>query len=353
MTKWTARDMPDLSGRWAVVTGGNSGLGYETALELACHGASVILAARSPERGEAAAERIRAAGGTACELRQLDLTSLASIETFSESVLADRQPIDILVNNAGIMAVPRALTADGFESQFGTNFLGHFALTARLWPALVAAPAARVVTVSSGVALVGRIDLDDLNGERRYGPWRAYAQSKLADLLFALELDRRMRRHGLPVVSVAAHPGFAATNLQAKAAGNHAGTTTEAAGPAAGNPPSGETATPGPAPGRNNSPLGTVLAVLHGLEAGVIATGTRLTAQPAWQGALPLLFAATDPAVVGGSYLGPDGPLGQRGFPKVVSPPRQARDAATASRLWAAAEELTGVTFPLPATVPS
>lgn len=348
MAKWTASDMPDLAGRRVVVTGGNSGLGYETALELARHGASVVLAARSPERGEAAAQRIRAAGGASCEFRQLDLASLHSIERFAESVSVGRQPIDILVNNAGIMAVPRAVTTDGFESQFGTNFLGHFALTARLWPALVAAPAARVVTVSSGVALVGRIDLQDLNGERRYGRWRAYAQSKLADLLFALELDRRVRRHGLPVMSVAAHPGFAATNLQAKAAGSHAGAT-----PGAGSPTAGGTTAPGPSPGHSGSPVAALLAVLHGLEAGVIQAGTRLTAQPAWQGALPLLFAATDPAVVGGSYIGPDGPLGQHGFPKVVSPPRQARDAATASRLWAAAEDLTGITFPLPAVARS
>jgi len=348
MTKWTASDMPHLAGRRAVVTGGNSGLGYETALALACHGASVILAARSPERGELAAQRIRAAGGASCEFRQLDLASLVSIERFAESVSVDRQPVDILVNNAGIMAVPRAVTADGFESQFGTNFLGHFALTALLWPALVAANAARVVTVSSGVALVGRIDFQDLNGERRYGRWRAYAQSKLADLLFALELDRRVRRHGLPVTSVAAHPGFAATNLQAKAAGSY-----ESATPEAVSPTTGGTATPEPSPGHSGSPLGAVLAVLHGLEAGVIQASTRLTAQPAWQGALPLLFAATDPAVSGGSYIGPDGPLGQRGFPKVVAPPPQARNAATASRLWAAAEELTGITFPLPATARS
>lgn len=208
MRGWTADDIPDMAGRRAIVTGANSGIGYHTALQLARHGASVVLACRSAERGLRAFERVKAAApDAAITLGSLDLADLSSVRRFAAE---QQEPLDILVNNAGVMAIPRRTTADGFEMQFGTNHLGHFALTGLLLPALQAAPSPRVVTVTSGVAWTGRLRFDDLQGERGYRRWAAYGQAKLANLLFAKELDRRVS--GL--TSVAAHPGYAATNLQ-------------------------------------------------------------------------------------------------------------------------------------------
>ncbi len=222
MTRWTASDIPDLSGRRAVVTGASSGIGLVTAEELARHGAAVVLAVRDHAKGEAALDRIRvgldgAAGAGPVTQVHLDLADLGSVHRFASDI--GRDPLHLLVNNAGVMAIPRRLTADGFEMQLGTNHLGHVALTLALLPALVrgggTASASRVVTVSSSMHRAGRIDVADLMGERRYGRWRAYSQSKLANLHFAFELQRRLDSAGLPVASYAAHPGYAATNLQA------------------------------------------------------------------------------------------------------------------------------------------
>ena len=310
MPGWTAADIPDQSGRVALVTGGNSGLGYQAVLQLARHGARVLLAARDHARGAAALERLAAAGVPAghAELVQLDLADLTSVERFSTGFLAGGQGLDLLANNAGVMAIPhRETTAQGYERQFGTNHLGHFALTGRLLPALVQRPGSRVVTVSSNMhKRASRIDFDDLQAERAYQPWHAYEQSKLANAMFVLELDRRLRAAGLDVVSAGAHPGFAATNLQVT-------------GPRSGG---------------------------AGLMARGMGLATRLFAQPARDGALPVLYAATAPSVHGGEYFGPDGPGEMRGrHPKLVQFSRAAHDEAAAGRLWTVSEELTGVTF--------
>lgn len=307
---WTADDIPALTGRRVVVTGANSGLGLVTAMELARHGAQVTMAVRDTTRGEAAAAGVRAVAPDAgqVEVRRLDLADLASVRAFSDSWSQDHPDgLDLLVNNAGIMAIPRRLTADGFETQFGTNHLGHFALTALLFPALVAVPHARIVTVSSQAHRFGKMDFDDLMGERRYSAWGAYGQSKLANLLFTSELQRRIDIAGIPLKALAAHPGFARTNLQS-------------VGP---RERYGERAT-------------AVTSVMN-----------RLLAQSAEMGALPQLFAATAPELPGGSYIGPDGFLEQRGHPTIVGRSAAAQDASAARRLWQVSEELTGVTFPI------
>jgi NAD(P)-dependent dehydrogenase (short-subunit alcohol dehydrogenase family) len=306
MAPWTVADIPDLSGRTAVVTGANSGLGFESALALAGAGASVVLACRDPAKGADALERIRRAELDAeVALVPLDLADLASVAAFADAYRAGHGGLDILLNNAGVMAIPRRETADGFEMQFGTNHLGHFALTGLLFEALAARPGARVVTVSSQAALMGRLRFDDLQGTRRYGRWTAYAQAKLANQLFTLELDRRATRHGIDLVSVAAHPGYAATNLQSVG------------------------------PQMSGS----------GVTERLSALGNRVLAQSAADGALPSLFAATAPGVAGGQYFGPDGRFGTRGHPKAVTFVRAARDPDAARRLWAVSEELTGVRF--------
>lgn len=309
-TSWTADDIPALTGRRVVVTGANSGLGLVTAMELARHGAQVTMAVRDTTRGEAAAAGVRAVAPDAgqVEVRRLDLADLASVGSFADSWSQDHPDgLDLLVNNAGIMAIPRRLTADGFETQFGTNHLGHFALTALLFPALVAVPHARIVTVSSQAHRFGKMDFDDLMGERRYSAWGAYGQSKLANLLFTSELQRRIDIAGIPLKALAAHPGFARTNLQA-------------VGP---RERYGERAT-------------AVTSVMN-----------RLLAQSAEMGALPQLFAATAPELPGGSYIGPDGFLEQRGHPTIVGRSAAAQDTAAARRLWQVSEELTGVVFPI------
>ena len=309
MAGWTADDIPDQSGTTVLVTGGNSGLGYETVLQLARKGARVLVAARDRARGTAALERLGAeAPGSQAELAQIDLADLTSVERFADGFLAGDQELDVLINNAGVMAIPhREITAQGYERQFGTNHLGHFALTGRLLPVLARRPGRRVVTVSSNQHKRAKgIDFDDLQGERGYRPWGAYAQSKLANAMFVLELDRRLRAAGLDTVSAGAHPGFAHTNLQVS-------------GPRSG---------------------GTSL-VARGMGA-----ATRLFAQPARDGALPTLYAATAVDVHGGDYFGPDGPGEMRGHhPTPVQFSAAAHDQAAAARLWAVSEELTGVTF--------
>jgi len=297
--KWTAADIPDQSGRLVVVTGANSGLGRSTAWELARAGATVVIAARNTDKGEEAAERIRQDVPEA-ELRvqQLDLADLGSVRSFAEGLEHDR--VDVLINNAGVMAPPRRLTKDGFESQFGTNHLGHFALTGRLLPRLLAAPAPRVVTLSSGAHRFGRINFSDLQGERRYIAWLAYGQSKLANLMFAFELQRRAIEAGTALESMAAHPGYSATNLQFAAP---------------------------------RLPDRMVMAVTN-----------RLVAQSAEMGALPTLYAATA-ELPGGTFVGPDGFMEQRGHPKVVTGAGKAYDEAAQRRLWDVSEELTGVHY--------
>ena len=311
MAGWTADGIPDQSGKTVLVTGGNSGLGYETVLQLARKGARVLLAARDRGRGAAALERLGAeAPGNQAELAEIDLADLTSVERFAAGFLAGGEGLDLLINNAGVMAIPhRETTAQGYERQFGTNHLGHFALTGRLLPALARRPGGRVVTVSSNRhKSAKRIDFDDLQAEHGYRPWGAYDQSKLANAMFVLELDRRLRAVGLDIVSAGAHPGFAHTNLQVS-------------GPRSG---------------------GTSL-VARGM-----GLATRLFAQPARDGALPTLYAATAADVHGGDYFGPDGPGEMRGHhPKLVQFSAAAHDQAAAARLWAVSEELTGVTYPV------
>lgn len=291
-SRWTAADLPDLTGRTAVVTGANSGIGRVTALELARAGAAVTLAVRDTSKGRAAAEGMTGD----VTVRRLDLADLASVRAFAE---ATDGPVDLLIDNAGVMATSERRTTDGFELQIGTNHLGHFALTNLLLPQLTD----RVVVVSSGLHRNGRIDLDDLNFEhRRYRPWGAYSQSKLANLLLVLELERRLTEAGSTVRAVAAHPGYAATDLQRR--------------------------------------TGSTIANLAG------AFGNRLLAQSAAMGALPTLYAATQD-VAGGTYIGPDGFQHMRGHPAVDAPAPRALDAETARRLWDLSEQLTGVPWPL------
>jgi NAD(P)-dependent dehydrogenase (short-subunit alcohol dehydrogenase family) len=290
-SRWTAADIPSQTGRTAVVTGANSGLGLATARELARAGASVVLAVRNLERGAQAAESIEGD----VTVRQLHLADLASVRAFADGWTGD---LDVLVNNAGIMMVPAGRTADGFELQFGTNHLGHFALTNLLLPHVTD----RVVTVSSGLHRSGVIDLDDLNWRRRaYNATAAYGQSKLANLLFTLELQRRLTAAGSPVRALAAHPGYSATNLQGRT-------------------------------GNRVADGGMRLANL-------------VIAQSDARGALPTLAAATRD-LPGGSYLGPDGFQEMRGYPVLVGRSAAAGDPELARRLWEASVELTGTDLP-------
>jgi len=297
-TTWTEADIPDQSGRVAIVTGANSGIGYEAAAALARRGAAVILACRNTTNAGAAADRM--GGSTAVE--QLDLSSLSSVRDFAERIHANHPKVDLLVNNAGVMWTPRSTTAEGFELQFGTNHLGHFALTGLLLDLLLPVAGSRVVTVSSYAHKTGRIHFDDLQLERGYGRHRAYAQSKLANLMFTYELQRRLEASGAPTIAVAAHPGTAHTELTKNA--------------------------PGP---------------LHALNK---AFG-RVVAQTSAMGALPTLRAATDPNVKGGEYYGPSGIGEQHGPPKLVTSTRRSHDKADQQRLWDISEKLTGVTFPV------
>jgi NAD(P)-dependent dehydrogenase (short-subunit alcohol dehydrogenase family) len=300
--KWTAADIPDQEGRTAVVTGANSGLGLAAARELARAGADVVLACRNTAKGDAAAATVAAETvGAKVEVRALDLAGLESVREFAARFSAERGGLDILLNNAGVMAAPRRETADGFESQLGTNHLGHFALTGLLLSQLEGRENARVVTVSSTAHKFGRIRFDDLQGERSYRRWRAYGQAKLANVLFALELDRRLSAAGSTVKSLAAHPGYAATNLQS--------------------------ASPPP------------------VERAIFRVTNLLLAQSAEQGALPSLYAATLPNLGGGLFVGPDGFEEQRGYPRVTKPAKAGRDEQTAKRLWTVSEELTGVGY--------
>ncbi|MEB3299001.1 MAG: oxidoreductase [Candidatus Sericytochromatia bacterium] len=302
---WLLAEIPELDGRVALVTGANSGIGLEAARLLAMRGVRVWMACRSAERGEQALAAIRAVVPEAhIDLIPLDLASLGSVRAAAETLAEELGSLDLLINNAGVMALPRGVTAEGHELQFGTNHLGHFALTALLWPLLTAAPAARVVNVSSMVHRMGKIAFEDLMGVRRYDKWGAYAQSKLANLLFTLSLTERRRRHEFPVVPVACHPGYAATNLQSggpKAAG---------------------------------SGLGEAMANL----------GNRVFAQSPLMGALPTVKAAAGGGILPGDYIGP-AMGGLRGFPRKEQPAPHAQDAKAAERLWQESERLVGFVF--------
>jgi NAD(P)-dependent dehydrogenase (short-subunit alcohol dehydrogenase family) len=306
MATWTTSDIPDQSGKLAIVTGATGGLGLETALALAGAGAEVILAGRNPAKGRAAETLIRGRYNKAnVRFELVDLANLASVAAFAGRMQAAGRPIDILVNNAGIMALPkRETTTDGFEAQFGTNYLSHFALTAQLLPLLSAAKA-RVVQVSSMAHRGGKIRLGDLNYVQGYKPWAVYSQTKLAMLMFALELDRRSEAHGWGLTSVAAHPGAASTDLIAN-------------GPGAG-------------------PGGIVSSISHLV--------VKLIGHSAAAGALPQLMAATMPGVRGGQYFGPQGWQELKGPPGPGKIELQARDTDVAAKLWAASETLTGVAF--------
>jgi len=307
MAKWMANDIPDLSGRTAVVTGANSGIGFWTAFHLAAKGARVVMAVRSPERGGRAQLEILAMHPAAqLDVVPLDLASFESVSDFS-AVFSERYTaLDILVNNAGVMAIPFRRTADGFEMQFGVNHLGHFALTGLLMPRLLAAPAARVVTVSSMVHRQGKMDFENLNGERRYSPWGAYCQSKLANLLFAYELQRRAEAAGVSLISVAAHPGYARTKL----------------------------------------PLTGPEMEGSWLKRSFWALANVLVAQSAAQGALPSLYAATAPDVQGGDFIVPNF-FGWRGYPVKAKSSDASYNQADAARLWEISGQVTGVQFSL------
>src|SRR6516164_8572063 len=297
--KWTSDDVPGQHGRLAVVTGANTGLGFETARVLAARGASVVLAGRDTEKGKAAAARIAGtAPGADVTVQPLDLASLDSIRAAAAELRASHPRIDLLINNAGVMFPPRQATRDGFELQFGTNHLGPFALTGLLLPQMLPVPGSRVVTVSSlAHRLRARINFGDLQSERSYRRVAAYSQSKLANLMFTCELARRLAGAGT-TIAVAAHPGLASTELT-----------------------------------RNSSAASAALA--------------RLISQKPAMGALPVLRAATAPGVLGGRYYGPGRLLGTRGYPELAESSGQSHDTAIQRRLWTVSEELTGVTFPV------
>ncbi len=304
--KWTTDSIPDLTGKIAIVTGGNSGLGYETALALVQKGAQVIVASRDPNKGAEAVTKIQATRpkGSAIFM-QLDLANLASVRAFAEKFSGQFKTLDLLINNAGVMAIPYRTTADGFEMQFGTNHLGHFALTGLLLPIILRTPKARVVTVSSSLHRSGHINFDDLNPKANYKEGRAYSQSKLANLLFTYELQRKFKAHGSDAIAVAAHPGYAATNLQS-------------AGPRM---------------------SGSVLRERF------MQFGNAVFAQSAAMGALPTLFAAVSPTLHGGEYIGPDGFMEMRGYPMVAKSNAESYDVSVAQRLWTVSEQLTGVQY--------
>jgi NAD(P)-dependent dehydrogenase (short-subunit alcohol dehydrogenase family) len=300
--KWTAADVPDQSGRIAIVTGANSGLGYDTAAILADKGAHVVLAVRNLDKGKEAVDRIKAASPNAVvALQALDLSSLDSVRKAADELRAAHPRIDLLINNAGVMYVPtRETTKDGFEMQFGTNHLGHFALTGLLLDNMLSVDGSRVVTVSSvGHRLMARIHFDDPHLQRKYNRVEAYGQSKLANLMFTYDLQRRLKLKGVPTVALAAHPGFSDTEL------------------------------------------------MRYLPDFIPDFVWKIGTQPADKGALPTLRAATDPGAQGGQYYGPDG-LGEvKGSPKVVASSAQSHNEELQRRLWTMSEELTGVTYPV------
>lgn len=302
-TKWSVNDMPSLEGQVWVVTGANSGLGLESARALAQKGATVVMGCRDPNRAQGAAEDVKKTAPTAkLELESLDLASLKSIEDFAARMAKAHPALDGLINNAGVMATPRKTTADGFELQLGTNHLGHFALTMRLLPLLEGAKAPRVVNVSSDLHKRGDLHFDDLMLEKSYSPWGAYGNSKLANLLFTYELGRKLQAAGKKTITAAAHPGYAATNLQG---------------------------------GTGSAFMGFLMNI-----------GNAVLAQSAAMGALPQLYAATASDVKTGEYFGPGGFMGMKGHPVKVDSNERSKDPTAAAELWKASEKLTGLAFP-------
>jgi len=295
--RWIEENIPDQSKELALVTGANSGLGYEVSRGLALKGATVVMACRSLKKGEEAAAKIRDENPSGeVRLMQLDLADLESVKQFVETFRSEYSHLDVLLNNAGVMATPYGTTEDGFELHFGINHLGHFALTGQLLDLLEHTSGSRIVTVSSYTHWFGWINFGDLNGEKFYYKWLAYFQSKLANLLFAYELRRKLSQHGKETISVAAHPGYAATNLQ-----QHSALYSKVMNP--------------------------------------------IFAQSQEMGALPILYAATRPEIKGGEYIGPDGFLGQRGYPHKARSSKRSHNKETAERLWKVSEELTGVEY--------
>jgi NAD(P)-dependent dehydrogenase (short-subunit alcohol dehydrogenase family) len=295
--------MPVQSGKVVVITGANSGLGFETASALAEKGAAVVLAVRSEEKGIQAADLIKSAHTRAnVRVMQLDLSELASIKKFAEDFQRNYDGLSILINNAGIMIPPFRMTKDGFESQFGSNHLGHFALTGLLLPRLLATPGSRVVTLSSIAARSGKIDFSNLDGSKGYSAMRFYGQSKLANLLFAKELQNKFNAHGTDSLSVACHPGLSHTNLLSRNSGKQA--------------------------------------------SGLMRLLSRLVSQPASMGSLPTLYAATEPALKGGEYIGPDGSGGRKGYPAPDRYGDKLYDPQVSEKLWNVSEALTGIRYP-------
>lgn len=304
--QWTVRDIPDQTGKIALITGANSGLGYETALALAGKGAQVIMACRSLAKGNEARQHVRAQFPDASvEVMQLDLGSLTSVRQFAKTFTDRYNRLDMLINNAGIMAPPRQETADGFEAQFGINHLGHFALTGLLIETITQTPASRIVNVSSSAQYMGKINFDDLQHTRSYSRYLVYSQSKLANVLFTFELQRRLEQAGFDTISVVTHPGFSSTHLQ----------------------------------------INTANATGSKLERFTYGVMMPSVAQSQAQGALPQLYAATVPGVKGGEHFGPDGFLQMRGYPTRHRAARAAYNAADAKKLWEVSERLTGVEY--------
>ena len=303
--RWSEGDIPDLTGRVIMVTGANSGIGYEAARAFAQHGAHVVLACRNRTKADAAvASIVDVTTNPSLEVLDIDLADLDSVAGAAKQFVADHDRLDVLVNNAGLMALPHQTTAQGYEMQFGVNHLAPFALTGHLLDLLLATEGSRVVAISSMGHRPGKIHFDDLQSEKRYSPWVAYFQSKLANLLFTYELQRKLALHGQSTVAVAAHPGGSRTNL-----------------------------------GHEN-PGGVVNSV-----ANFSRPLIEKMMQPAAMGALPTMRAAVDPAVVGGEYYGPDGFMEQRGYPKRVSSTQRSHDVEVARRLWTVSESLTGIHY--------
>lgn len=306
MTKWTADNIPDLEGKTVIVTGANSGLGFEASKMFADKDAEVVMACRSIERGKNAKDDIeQEIEDPYLEVKKLDLADLESVKDFAEEFKANHEELDILCNNAGVMAIPREETEDGFEKQFGVNHLGHFALTAHLFPALIETEDARVVTQSSGLHEKGSINFDDLMHEQNYSPQQVYSDSKLANLLFAYELDRKIRREGLDIKSIGVHPGYSATNLQTR----------------------------GPEKSGNK------------IKKYAMKVANKVIAQSARKGALPMMYAAVSEEAEGGDYIGPGGLGNMRGLPEKQESSEASYETSTAEELWAVSEELTGVDF--------
>ncbi|HET8911705.1 MAG TPA: oxidoreductase [Ktedonobacteraceae bacterium] len=306
MSHWTAKDIPDLQGYTVIVTGANSGLGLQTTRAIAAKRAHVIMACRNLEKGQQALNSVEAQiPGASVELAELDLASLESVRLFVAKFREKQTQLNLLFNNAGVMAIPRAETKDGFEMQFGTNHLAHYALTGLLLPTLLATPHSRVVNTTSFARKFGKINFDDLNRTQKYGRWEAYGQSKQANLLFTFELQRRLAEAHAQTISVAAHPGYANTNLQATS-------------------------------------VNTSSARLEGF---FYAIGGTWMAQSAQMGALPQLFAGISPEIHGGELVGPSSMGGMRGYPHIETKAQKEYDREKAARLWRVSAELTGVDY--------